>query len=465
MPLTYVAKRATFFLGLLLIAPAVTAAQPTYTLPSGRGRWGESFVNRPAEWYATAEAREIADNLLRYQSKQGAWPKNTDLTVPPTAQTLAELEKSGVHNTIDNGATTTPMRFLALMAQSTHERKYQKSVLRGLDYLLVSQYRNGGWPQFFPLRTGYYSHITYNDDAMMNVMFLLRDVAEGKAPYEFADARRRKKAAAAVSKGIECILKTQVRQNGKLTVWCAQHDEKTLEPAWARNFEPPSLSGSESVNIVRFLMQIETPTPEICAAIEGAVAWFKAVQISGLRYHRGLSSDGQRDGSVEADPNVGPLWARFYELGSNRPIFTGRDKQIHYALSEIERERRGGYNYYTASPQKLLENDYPAWAAKRRPETKPQKVRLVRDYFPRDNDTSRSNCGSETGTTDNRLCLTRGMSRRTLSALIVGRVTGVFSFSLGAMSTADQSPSSAVGSAYAAVTTLAMPTTCFSSPL
>jgi PelA/Pel-15E family pectate lyase len=367
MPLSYVPDRAIVFLGLLLIATSVIAAPPTYTLPSGRGRWGESFVNRPAEWYATAEARDIADSVLRYQSKYGAWPKNTDLTVKPTAQRLAELEKSGVDNTIDNGATTVPMQFLALMAQATHEGKYQKSFLHGVDYLLVSQYRNGGWPQFFPLRTGYYSHITYNDDAMMNVMFLLRDVAAGKAPYDFVDTRRRKKASAAVAKGLDCILKTQVRQSGKLTVWCAQHDEKTLEPAWARNFEPPSLSGSESVNIVRFLMQTENPTEEICAAIEGAVAWFKAVQISGLRYHRGVSADGQRDGSVEADPNAGPLWARFYELGSDRPIFTGRDKEIQYALSEIERERRGGYNYYTTAPQKLLENDYRAWAAKHKP--------------------------------------------------------------------------------------------------
>src|SRR3954467_4821366 len=115
MPLSYVPDRAIVFLGLLLIATSVIAAPPTYTLPSGRGRWGESFVNRPAEWYATAEARDIADSVLRYQSKYGAWPKNTDLTVKPTAQRLAELEKSGVDNTIDNGATTVPMQFLALM--------------------------------------------------------------------------------------------------------------------------------------------------------------------------------------------------------------------------------------------------------------------------------------------------------------------------------------------------------------
>ena len=80
------------------------------------------------------------------------------------------------------------------------------------------------------------------------------------------------KAKAAIAKSIECILKTQIKQNDKLTVWCAQHDEKTYEPKWGRAYEPPTLSGSESVGIVRFLISVEDPTPEIVAAIEGAIA-------------------------------------------------------------------------------------------------------------------------------------------------------------------------------------------------
>ncbi|MCB0564485.1 MAG: hypothetical protein KDD01_08940, partial [Phaeodactylibacter sp.] len=149
-----------------------------------------------------------------------------------------------------------------------------------------------------------------------------------------------------------------------LTAWCAQYDEKTLQPAWARNFEPPSLSGDESVDIVDFLMEIKNPKPEIIAAIEGAMAWFDAVQISGLRYHRGIAADGQRDGWTEPDPSAEPLWARFYEIGTNRPIFVGRDKVIHYSFDEIERERRAGYSYYGDWPTKLLDRDYPKWREK-----------------------------------------------------------------------------------------------------
>jgi PelA/Pel-15E family pectate lyase len=349
------------------IATNATVAATNATAGStARTRWSESFLGRKPAWYASAEAREIADTVLQYQTDQGAWPKNTDLSVKPrSAEYLQEIRTGDVANTIDNGATTTPMRFFALMVQATGDEKYRAAFKRGLDYLFAAQYSNGGWPQFFPLRPrGYYSHITYNDNAMINVMLVLRDVAAGKAPYEFVDKKRQSKAAVAVAKGIDCILKTQIKEKGKLTAWCAQHDEKTFEPAWARNFEPPSLSGGESVGIVRFLMGEEHPTPEIIAAIEGAVTWFKAVPITGLRYQRGMAADGQRDGWVKADLTAGPLWARFYEIGSNRPIFMGRDKVVHYSFEEIERERRAGYDYYGNWPSKLLEQDYPNWRAK-----------------------------------------------------------------------------------------------------
>ncbi len=246
------------------------------------------------------------------------------------------------------------MQFLALVADATGDARYQDAFLRGLDYLLAAQYPNGGWPQFYPLRKGYYSHITFNDGAMMHVMTVLRDVANSEPPYTFVDPSRRARAAAAVAQGIDCILRTQIKQHGKPTVWCAQYDEQTLEPAAARNYEVPSLSGSESVGIVRFLMEEKNPSPEIITAIEGAVAWFKAVQINGVRYRRVRTADGQRDGLVESDPTAGPLWARFYEIDSNRPIFVGRDQVIHYSLEEIERERRGGYAYYGGWAASLL---------------------------------------------------------------------------------------------------------------
>ena len=229
-------------------------------------------------------------------------------------------------NTIDNDGTTLPMEFLARMVLPTGDARYRAAFERGVDYLLAAQYPNGGWPQFFPLREGYYSRITYNDNAMIRVLTLLRDVAAGTPHYAFVDAGRRAKAGAAVARGLDVILRTQLKQGGALTAWCAQYDERTLEPAWARNYEPPTLSGSESVGIVRYLMEVDQPTPEVAAAVEGAVAWLKSVAIEGLRYEEVTLADGTRDRRVVADPSAPPLWARFYDLGTNRPIFTGRDK-------------------------------------------------------------------------------------------------------------------------------------------
>lgn len=79
----------------------------------------------------------------------------------------------------------------------------------------------------------------------------------------------------AFDKGIECILRTQVRQNGELTVWCAQHDRITLEPCKARAYELPSLSGQESDNIVLLLMSLPHPSEKVIESIESAVKWFK----------------------------------------------------------------------------------------------------------------------------------------------------------------------------------------------
>ena len=154
--------------------------------------------------------------------------------------------------------------------------------------------------------------------------------------------------------------------NGKLTVWCAQHDEKTLAPAKARSYELPSLSGSESVGIVKFLMGIDHPSPEIIRAVQGAAAWFKESRITGIRLER-KSAPGTPKGfdqEVVSDPAAPPLWARFYELNTNRPIFSGRDGIVKYSVAEIEYERRNGYRWYVDRPAKLLSEDYPKWATK-----------------------------------------------------------------------------------------------------
>lgn len=320
-------------------------------------------------WYASEEAQRIANNVLLYQNENGGWLKNIDMAEnlsQAEVEKLQKLKSQKSGTTIDNGATFTQMQYLAKVYTATGKERYKEAFLKGVDYLLAAQYENGGWPQFYPLKKGYYEHITFNDDAMIGVMDLLRDVTRQKAPYDFVDAGRQKKARAAIEKGLEVILKTQVEVNGKPTVWSAQHDKNTLKPAKARDYELPSLSGKESVGIVKYLMDIEDPGEEVKSSIQNAIGWFKESEISGLKVEtvRDESLPKGRDRIVVKDSNAGPLWARFYEIEANKPMFVGRDGKVKENLEEIEHERRVGYSYLGNYAETLLEKDHPEWEKK-----------------------------------------------------------------------------------------------------
>ncbi|WP_295224549.1 pectate lyase [uncultured Brevundimonas sp.] len=355
-------KHTVIILGVLAIATGVTSAPASAqetVAASPAVAWNSAALRRPADWYATAEARRLAAIVIQHQSAEGGWPKNTDLFAPPRPDADPALT-----NTIDNGGTTQPLAFLARTI-AAGDAESRAAFDRGLDYLLAAQQPNGGWAQFYPLRGGYHDHITYNDDAMVHVMALLRDVGDGAAPYGFVDEARRERARQAVARGVETLLKTQVRRDGVLTGWCAQHDARTLAPAWARRFEPPSLSGQESVGIVRFLMSLPDPGPDVVAAVDGAVAWLESAALADTTEVFVTDAQGRRDRILAPKPGA-RIWARFYDLEDGRPIYIGRDSIIRRDLMQIEHERRNGYRYVGEWPEELLDKDYPAWKAKLR---------------------------------------------------------------------------------------------------
>jgi PelA/Pel-15E family pectate lyase len=275
-------------------------------------------------------------------------------------------ERGEEDSTIDNGATCTQLRYLARVASATGLERFREPIGHGLAFLLAAQYPNGGWPQFFPLREDYSRHITFNDGAMIGVMRLLRDVAGGDPPFGFVDAAARSAADRAIRRGLRAILDAQVRVRGRLTAWCAQHDEVTLEPRSARAYEPASLSGKESVEIVEYLMEIGRPDAEVVRSAEAAVAWLRAARIEGRRVER-VAAPGPETGTdvvVKPDPGAALLWARFYEIGSDRPIFVGRDGIVRYDLSEIEQERRVNYSWLGPYAADLLGTLYPRWRSR-----------------------------------------------------------------------------------------------------
>ena len=328
--------------------------------------WLQVATRMPEDWYGSPESVRIAENVLLYQRDLGGWPKNIAIH-----QTLSDSERSKIisdkklHDAIfDNSATTTEMKFLARMYNKTNNNLYKESFNRGLKFILDAQYDNGGWPMFFPVRKGYYTHITFNDNAIVNILLMLRDIRDKKPLFETITGRDNLgRVDKAYNKGIEIILKTQIIVNGKPTVWCAQHDENTLLPAKARSYELPSFSGAESVGIIKFLMGIPDPSPEIINSVKGAVTWFDNHRIRNTRWEAFTNPEGQKDRRIVHDPLAGDMWARFYDLETEKPYVCDRDGIKKNSLEEIGYERRNGYSWYTDDPKDVID-DFPGWEKK-----------------------------------------------------------------------------------------------------
>lgn len=338
-------------------------------------KWGRVATQMSHEWYGTTEAIRVAENVLISQKDIGGWIKNH-----PYHHELSDslknnfIETKGeIGGTFDNGATIMEMRFLSKVFSNSKDKRYSEAFYRGLNYIFISQYDNGGWPQFYPRRdindetlsdrvVPYSMHITYNDEAIVNIMRLLEDVFKDSPEFAdlyFSDAIK-KKAKYAFDKGIECILNTQIIVDGKPTVWCAQHDFITLLPVKARSYELESFSGAESVGIVLLLMDIEKPSKPVIDAINGAVEWFDSNKIEGIRLSYELNSNNERDRVVISDKDATPIWARFYDLDTGKPYFCSRDGIKRELLSEISYERRNGYSWYTNRPDEIFDR-YDNW--------------------------------------------------------------------------------------------------------
>lgn len=318
-------------------------------------------LNQPVEWFASPEGRRITGIILSYQTPSGGWSKRLDLSKEPRPPGTDFVSEHNAHyeGTFDNDSTTTQMRAMARAFKATGNTAARDAFLRGLNYTFIAQYPNGGWPQIYPLETGYHDGVTYNDDVMTNIIRLLRDVSAGEGEFEFVSADLRREAGLRAGHGIACILASQIRVDGKLTAWGQQHDALTLKPSAARAFEPAGPCSSESASIVRLLMDLPAPSPAVIAAIDGAVAWFQKTKITGFAW-RNTEKDGRL---LVPAPEAGPIWSRLYESGTDRPIFGNPDRTIHYDVSEITRERRSGYSWYNSAPAAVLER-YKTWHEK-----------------------------------------------------------------------------------------------------
>lgn len=333
----------------------------------GAKHWNDKYGrDRQDDRFAPDEIIHIAENILTYQLPDGGWPKNLDPQLKvPEAEIRELLGRSLNRSTLDNRSTYPQIAYLAQVYSVTRADRYRESAERGLDYIFREQRPTGGW------RGADVDAITYNDDVMLGVMRLLREVQRQGSQFDWLDDARREQAATALRRAVDVTLKCQIVAGGVKTAWCQQHSHTTFEPVKARAYELPSICPVESSGIVRFLMAIEEPSPEVVEAIEAAVTWIERSRITGVRVRtikikpvRYEHHTATHDRVVIADADAPPIWARYYEIETNRPFFCNRDGIKVYSLAEVHPERRTGYSWYSQAPLKLLTTDYPAWKAR-----------------------------------------------------------------------------------------------------
>jgi hypothetical protein len=246
-------------------------------------------------------ARQTADALIAGQLDNGGWWHEIQFDEKGNAI------RSSSRATMDDNTTQGATMFMMEIARVTRAPLYVSSARSALEFLLDSQYLSGGWPQQYPASNGYSSFYTLNDAAINDCISTLL------AGYrQFHDERYLDAAERAVAWLI--VAQLPAPQRG----WAQQYDLQ-MRPAPARWFEPAACCSAVTVRVIRTLidLHLETGDDKYLEPIPAALEWLKASQLE--------------DGT----------WARFYETGSNKPIYVTAERQIVYKPENL----RPGYSW------------------------------------------------------------------------------------------------------------------------
>lgn len=337
-------------------------------LTAGAVSWNDMCIGKgvDASWYATAEAQAIADKVLSIQKNSGGWMKNLEINTMTDAEINTEKGKKSEHSCLDNVATTREMRFLAKVYQGTKVEKYKTSFNTALRMVLNAQMKVGGWGQYWPRSGGgsYQDYITFNDDLFTNVMKILRDIYENKGDFaDIADEATREKCKSAFDRGLQCIIKCQVDDNGTPAAWCAQHDTIDYLPTEGRPHELPSISAYESASLLSFLMSVEDPSEELQNTITTAVDWLgKHIYVENAKIEDFTNGNNEADRHIVSASNS-HVWARFIQIGgeSGRKIYN----KLFTKLQNRNKKRSYTQNgtTYTYTEYEIAKNSYDATKA------------------------------------------------------------------------------------------------------
>jgi PelA/Pel-15E family pectate lyase len=323
--------------------------------PPGTPSVGMTFlrayeVTKDARYLDAAKA--AADALARGQLESGGWGYSMDFD-PQKSQrnylrsdkgklSTEQLAKRNNLTTFDDNNTQSALRFLLAVVGASkggegdaRDARIREALDYGLKKMLEAQYPIGAWPQRWngqphdpakcPVqqarypesylreypKQSYYAHYTLNDNAQRDCIETMLDAFHRTGKPEYL---------AAAKKGGEFLILAQMPE--PQPAWAQQYNMQ-MEPAWARAFEPPAITGNESVGAMQVLMDlyIETGDEKFLKPLPAAIAWFKRSAI-------------------------GPdKWARYYELKTNKQIFGDRDGKIYYRFEDISEERQKHYSW------------------------------------------------------------------------------------------------------------------------
>lgn len=242
------------------------------------------------------------------------------------------------YTTLDDNVTQGALRLLMRVdaALAFEDAAIHEAATYAMDRLMEAQYANGAWPQRYdrmpdperhqPLRASYpeswqrewpgdyyRNHYTLNDNSLADMIDAFLEAAR---IYE--DERY----LAAAERGGSFLLRAQMPD--PQPAWAQQYDAD-MHPAWARVFEPPSISGGEVRSVLRILLTLyrETGKEKYLEPIPRALEYFRNSYLPPAE-----NSSARRRRTC---PPPEPCLARFYELRTNRPLFITKGTQVRVA--------------------------------------------------------------------------------------------------------------------------------------
>ena len=253
--------------------------------------------------------------------KQYGYRSDTGCTTPSKPPT-----------TLDDNVTQSAIRLLMRVDRALEfkDKQIHEAAMFALDALMKAQFSNGAWPQRYstfpdpkehqPRKASYpeswprkwpggkyYGHYTFNDGTIIDAIDTMLEAAR-----IYKDERYR----VAAERGGDFILLAQMPE--PQPAWAQQYDAD-MHPAWARLFEPPSVTGGESQGILRLLMVLyrETGKRRYLDAVPKALGYLERSVLP------------RTDNPSEIRRRTGePALARFYELQTNRPLYITKGTQI-----------------------------------------------------------------------------------------------------------------------------------------